>query len=119
MNNLYAPIGVAAKAIASEALRLKLLGMVFSHIDANINARAEIASDLAANALPDGSVWVQVWERDCDGVEGYDSYRIKASLPSYYCEYERIAERAEGPFSLSIIPSEGSNMSVGLGWGIN
>lgn len=108
----------AAKAIGNEALRLRFLNLATHQVDNSINERASIAAQLAENALPDGSVWIQCWERDCDGVQMADTYRIKASLLSYYAEYQRIAERAEGPFQVWIRPSEGKRFSRGQGWGI-
>jgi hypothetical protein len=109
----------AAAAIPNEMLRLRCLSLLTLDVDYSINERARIAALLEANVLPDGSVWVQLWERDCDGAEATDSYRIHASLQAYYYEYQRIAERAEGPFSLTITNKEGRRATRGQGWGIN
>lgn len=104
----------------SEAAALAILeGFAGPAINESINDRAAVKAQLDALALADGSVWVQRWSRDCDGVEGLDTYRIHASLLSYGLEYRRIAESAEGPFSLTIVGSEGIRGTVGHGWGIN
>lgn len=109
----------AAAAIPNETLRLRCLSLLTLDVDHSINERARIAAQLEANALPDGTVWIHLWERDCDGVEATDSYRIHASLQAYYYEHQRVAEQAEGPFQLWISPYEGERRTYGQGWGIN
>lgn len=50
------------------------------------------------------AVAVLVWSRDCDCCESTNRYYIEATAQAYDDLYERIADGAEGPFSISIIP---------------
>jgi hypothetical protein len=106
-------------ASATDAQRLFILELFCGEpIHKSINDRAALLQRIAEHQKG-GKVWVQTWGRDCDGVEGFDTFKIDATLQAFYQTYQREAESAEGPFSVEVIPHRGETGSWGQGWGIN
>lgn len=75
-------------------------------VDERINFRARLTAKLLENADADGNVAVRVWSRDCDMAEATRLTTIKANREAYFALWERIADEAEGPFTLTILSQE-------------
>jgi hypothetical protein len=76
------------------------------YVDSNINDRAALAARIALCAV-DGKIWVAESGRDCDCVSySRPAYQIEATSKAYWKEYTKIADWADGPFSLTIYEAD-------------
>jgi hypothetical protein len=62
--------------------------------------------ELQRNVMDDGKVYVNIWQRDCDCVEYTTLVGIRPTVAAWEALEMDIADGAEGPFNLSIVPPE-------------
>ena len=71
----------------------------------DLEQRVEV-NQLIKSLEHDGSVYVQIWGRDCDMVESVRVTKIPAGFYHYRKLYDREYDNAEGPCSVCLISKE-------------
>jgi len=85
-------------------IRQKALALAHTEVDEHINERAALAARIAACAK-NGKLLVVESGRDCDGVQySGRKYTIDATAKAFHDLHNEIAEWADGPFRLTIVP---------------
>lgn len=86
--------------------RAKVISDHADHVDRAINTRARLLAKIEESTLPDGTMWVREWSRDCDHCEATRMYTIPATLIAYNRKLCSLMDDAEGPVSLWPMTSE-------------